>query len=143
MSTDQNARGESTNDDATRRPAVRALVVLLGIEALFMVGLSAWFLFELVAAKPSSFASALAIFVILLIATVFVSALAIGAIRRRTWIRGGAVTWQIVQIAVAIGAFQGVFAQPGIGWLLLIPSLVVLVLLFTKPVIAVTRREFN
>lgn len=120
---------------------MRAFVVLLVAEALFMIGLSAWFLFELVSATPTSFTSALAIFVILLIATVFVVALAIGAIRGRAWIRGGAVTWQLVQIAVAIGAFQGVFAQPAIGWCLLVPSLVVLGLLFTPAVAAVTRRE--
>lgn len=115
--------------------------MLLIAEAVFMVGLSAWFLFELVSATPASFTSALAIFVILLIATAFVVALAIGAVRGRSWIRGGAVTWQLVQIAVAIGAFQGVFAQPAIGWCLLVPSLVVLGLLFSPAVSAVTRRE--
>lgn len=118
-----------------------AFIVLLVAEALLMIGLSAWFLFELVAATPASFTSALAIFVILLIATAFVTALALGAIRRRSWIRGGAVTWQLVQIAVAAGAFQGVFAQPEIGWFLLLPSLAVLGLLFTPAVAAVTRRE--
>jgi hypothetical protein len=143
VSTDHHVHGEPQRDQAGRHPYVRALTVLLGAEALLMLGLSAWFLFELLAATPSSFTSALAIFVILLIATAFVVALAVGLIRRQTWIRGGAVTWQLIQIAVAIGAFQGIFAQPGIGWLLLIPSIVVLVLLFTKPVIAVTRRDLH
>ncbi len=140
MSTDRNA-APAPNPEERRRPAVLAFIVLLVAEALLMIGLSAWFLFELVAATPASFTSALAIFVILLIATAFVTALALGAIRGRSWIRGGAVTWQLVQIAVAVGAFQGVFAQPAIGWFLLLPSLAVLGLLFTPAVAAVTRRE--
>ncbi|SMQ70613.1 hypothetical protein SAMN06295909_2176 [Plantibacter sp. VKM Ac-1784] len=140
MSTDRNA-ASAPNPERHRQPAVLAFIVLLVAEALLMIGLSAWFLFELVAATPASFTSALAIFVILLIATAFVTALALGAIRGRSWIRGGAVTWQLVQIAVAVGAFQGVFAQPAIGWFLLLPSLAVLGLLFTPAVAAVTRRE--
>ncbi|WP_285025840.1 hypothetical protein [Plantibacter sp. ME-Dv--P-122b] len=140
MSTDRNA-ASAPNPRERRRPAVLAFIVLLVAEALLMIALSAWFLFELVAATPASFTSALAIFVILLIATAFVTALAVGAIRGRSWIRGGAVTWQLVQIAVAVGAFQGVFAQPAIGWFLLLPSLAVLGLLFTPAVAAVTRRE--
>lgn len=140
MSTDHNS-ASAPNPEGRRHPAVRAFIVLIIAEAVFMVGLSVWFLFELVSATPTSFTSALAIFVILLIATVFVVALAVGAARGRSWIRGGAVTWQLVQIAVAIGAFQGVFAQPAIGWCLLLPSLVVLGLLFSPPVSAVTRRE--
>ena len=102
MSTDRNA-ASAPNPEERRRPAVLAFIVLLVAEALLMIGLSAWFLFELVAATPASFTSALAIFVILLIATAFVTALALGAIRGRSWIRGGAVTWQLVQIAVAVG----------------------------------------
>ncbi|WP_138944722.1 hypothetical protein [Plantibacter sp. M259] len=140
MSTDRNA-ASAPNPGRHRQPAVLAFIVLLVAEALLMIGLSAWFLFELVAATPASFTSALAIFVILLIATAFVTALALGAIRGRSWIRGGAVTWQLVQIAVAVGAFQGAFAQPAIGWFLLLPSLAVLGLLFTPAVAAVTRRE--
>ncbi|ROR82381.1 hypothetical protein SAMN06295974_3276 [Plantibacter flavus] len=140
MSTDRNA-ASAPNPQGHRQPAVLAFIVLLVAEALLMIGLSAWFLFELVAATPASFTSALAIFVILLIATAFVTALALGAIRGRSWIRGGAVTWQLVQIAVAVGAFQGVFAQPVIGWFLLLPSLAVLGLLFTPAVAAVTRRD--
>jgi hypothetical protein len=140
VSTDRNA-ASAPNPERHRHAAVLAFIVLLVAETLLMIGLSAWFLFELVAATPASFTSALAIFVILLIATAFVTALALGAIRGRSWIRGGAVTWQLVQIAVAVGAFQGVFAQPAIGWFLLLPSLAVLALLFTPAVAAVTRRE--
>ncbi|MET0355090.1 MAG: hypothetical protein ABW038_14085 [Plantibacter flavus] len=140
MSTDRTA-ASAPNPQGRRHPAVLAFIVLLVAEAFLMIGLSAWFLFELVAATPASFTSALAIFVILLIATAFVTALALGAIRGRSWIRGGAVTWQLVQIAVAVGAFQGAFAQPVIGWFLLLPSLAVLGLLFTPAVAAVTRRE--
>jgi hypothetical protein len=43
-----------------------------------------------------------------------------------------------VQIFVAIGCFQGLYARPDLGWALLVPSVLVLVLLFTRSVIEAT-----
>ena len=57
-------------------------------------------------------------------------------LRGSPWVRGATVVWQVLQIAVAVGAFQGFFARPDIGWLLLVPALAALVLLFTPPVVA-------
>jgi hypothetical protein len=47
----------------------------------------------------------------------------------------------VLQIAVAIGCFQGLFARPDIGWALLVPAVLALVLLFTPPVVAATARR--
>ena len=85
--------------------------------------------------------SAIAILVLLLIAATWVSAIALNVLRHRSWIRGAAVTWQLVQIAVAFGAFQGMYARPDIGWALLVPSIVVIVLLFVPSVMAATGAE--
>jgi hypothetical protein len=50
------------------------------------------------------------------------------------------LTWQLLQIAVAIGCFQGVFAVPSLGWALLAPAVVAILLLLSPPVVAATRR---
>jgi hypothetical protein len=47
----------------------------------------------------------------------------------------------VLQVAVAIGCFQGYFARPDIGWVLLVPAVVAVGLLFTPPVMAVTTRS--
>ena len=116
------------------------LRVLLILEAALVIAVAVWFLVELLTAEPASFASAVAIFVIVLIAAAFVTAIAVGAMRSQPWIRGAAVTWQIVQVAVAVGCFQGLYARADIGWALLLPSLLVLGLLLTPGVRAALSR---
>lgn len=119
---------------------MRLLAVLLFAEAALLIGVTLWFVFELVTEQPSSFASALVLTVLSGIAAVWVTLIAANSLRGSSWIRGAAVTWQLLQIAVAVGSFQGIFARPDIGWALLVPAVLVLVLLFTKSVMAATRR---
>lgn len=106
-----------------------------------MVAVAVWFLFELLTAEPASLTSAIAIFVLVVIATAFVTAIAIGALRGSPWIRGAAFTWQLIQLAVAVGAFQGLYARADIGWALLVPSVLVMLLLVTPGVRATFSRE--
>jgi hypothetical protein len=124
-----------------RHPLVIALSVLLWLECAFLAGLTVFLIVELVVARPSSYATAVAILVLAALATVWLGALAFNAVRRRPWIRAGAVVWQVMQIGIAIASFQGLFSRPDVGWLLLIPSVVVLVLIFTPPVVAATARQ--
>ncbi|TFC49814.1 hypothetical protein E3T26_08530 [Cryobacterium sp. TMT1-21] len=122
-----------------RRPrAVVLLAALLWAEAALLWVAVVWLILELLTATPTSLASAIAILVLVVVAAAWVSAVAVNSLRRRSWIRGAAVTWQLVQIAVAVGCFQGLYARPDLGWALLLPSIVVLGLLFTPRVIAET-----
>lgn len=116
------------------RPLIVLLRVLLFAEAALILGVAVWLLIELVTAPAESFTSAIALFVLALAATAFVTAIAVGALRGAPWIRGAAFTWQILQIAVAVGCFQGLYARADIGWALLVPSVVVIVLLLTPSV---------
>lgn len=111
------------------RPLVRLLQVLLFAEAALVIGVAVWFLIELLTQMPASYTSAIAILVIVVIAAVFVSAIALGSLSGRSWIRGAAFTWQVIQLAVAVGCFQGLYARPDIGWALLVPSVIGMVLL--------------
>jgi hypothetical protein len=125
-----------------RSRAHNALVFLLGVEAALLWAVVAWLILELLTDQPSSFASALAILLIALIAAAWVTTITVATLRGRSWIRAAAVTWQLVQVFIAIGAFQGLYARPDLGFALLVPSVLVVVLLFTRSVVeATTPRE--
>ena len=117
------------------------LIAFLALEALALWFFSAWWVLELLIATPTSVGAALALLALIVVAAVWVSAITVGALRRRPWIRGGAITWQLVQVMIAIGCFQGIYARPDVGWALLLPSIIVLVLVFTPRVVAATSHE--
>ncbi|MDQ1578550.1 MAG: hypothetical protein QOE21_1237 [Microbacteriaceae bacterium] len=140
---DKRAPGDTPRTEVNgnrRHPLVIALSVLLWLECAFLAGLTVFLVVELVVARPDSYASAVAILVLTGLAAVWLGTLAFNAVRRRPWVRAGAVVWQVLQIGIAIASFQGLFSRPDVGWLLLIPAVVVLVLIFTPPVVAATTR---
>ncbi|KGJ72918.1 hypothetical protein GY21_12195 [Cryobacterium roopkundense] len=124
--------------ELVRVPGMVVFVALLALEAVVLWLVAGWLVIELLTQRPASLGGGLAILALAVIAAVWVSAITIGAVRRRPWIRGGAVTWQLVQIMVAVGCFQGLYARPDVGWALLLPSLVVIVLAFTPKIVAAT-----
>jgi len=119
------------------------LAAVLFIEAAALSVATATLVIELLIDRPDSYASALALTVISAIAAVWVTAIAINSLRGRAWIRGAAIVVQVLLAAVALGSFQGILPRADIGWLLLIPAIVVMVLLFTKPVLAETSARDN
>ena len=128
--------------DAVRRPwTLSALAVMLFVEAGILVAVAGFLFFELVTEVPASYASAVAILGLVMLAAVWLAIVAVNTLRAKPWVRGAALTWQVLQLAIAIGSFQGLFARDDIGWFLLVPALIVLVLLFTRSVMTATRRE--
>lgn len=111
------------------------------LETLAVAALAAWLLIELLTTAADTIGGGIAIVVLALIALGWVAATTLGAVRRRGWMRGSALTMQLVVMAVALGAFQGQYAVPDIGWALLAPALVAAVTLFLPSVVAVTRRD--
>lgn len=134
----------STADDAKvndpRHPLLIVLAILLFAEFALVLAATVYLVIELLIATPASLPSALFLTLLTGIAATWLLVIAINTLRARSWIRGAAITWQVLQIAVAVGCFQGLFAQPAIGWALLIPALAVLVLVFTPPVVQATKR---
>ncbi|WP_134173517.1 hypothetical protein [Cryobacterium psychrophilum] len=124
--------------DFGRAPGLAFFTALLALEAAVLWLLAAWLVVELLTQTPASLGGGLAILALAALAAVWVSAITVGTLRRRPWIRGGAITWQLVQIMVAVGCFQGLYARPDVGWVILLPSLVVLALAFTPKVVAAT-----
>lgn len=127
--------------DPLRSTPLRVLVGLLLAEATGLAGLTAFLLFEILTEVPDSYAAAIGITVLAAIATFWLVIVAINTMRGFAWVRGAVVTMQVLQIAVAIGSFQGLFARTDIGWLLLVPAVAVLALLFSRPVMAATARR--
>ncbi|MFF1878031.1 hypothetical protein [Leifsonia sp. NPDC058230] len=126
---------------SARPPLLIALAVILMLEALLVTGAAVWLLVELLTVVPESYASAIAIFVLVALTAVWIAATAIAALQCRGWSRASAVTIQVLQIAVAVGSFQGFYARPDLGWALLVPALAGIVLALTPQVVRATTRN--
>jgi hypothetical protein len=124
-----------------RSPAVFLLTVLVGLEALGMTAVTVLLVVDLLTSTPASLASAVALIALAALSAVFLGAIVRGILRGRSWVRPAAVTWQFLQIAVGVGSLQGADARQDLGWGLIVPSVVVLVLLFTRSVLLATRRR--
>ncbi len=94
-----------------------------------MIAVVVWLVIDLLALEPSSYATAIALTVLAAVGAVWTTSVAVASLRRAHWSRSAAIVWQFLQISVAVGAFQGLFARPDLGWALLLPSAAVIVLL--------------
>ena len=121
-----------------RHPLVVALAALLFAECAFLSVAAIYLVIEILTSSAASILSAVAFTVIVVAAAIWVGFIAANTLRGRAWIRGAAITWQVMQVVVAVGCLQGLFATPLVGWLLIAAAIVVLVLLFTRPVVAAT-----
>ncbi|MCU1586500.1 MAG: hypothetical protein JWM49_3056 [Microbacteriaceae bacterium] len=124
-----------------RPPLLVALATFLFLECALLAAAASYLVIELLIAVPASYATAIAVLILVLLAAIWLAVMAVHTLRGRYWIRGAAVTWQALQIAIGIGSFQGLFARPDVGWLLIIPAVIVIVLLFTPPVLEATKRR--
>lgn len=140
---EQQASGQSVGAESRgggRPPFLVALAIVLFLECALLAVATAFLLVELLTARPDSYASAIAILVLTAAAAVWMGITARYTLRGSPWTRAAATVWQLLQLGVAIGSFQGLFARADVGWLLVIPALVALLLLFTPSVVAATQR---
>lgn len=128
-------------ENSRRHPLLIALSVLLLLEAALMIGVVCWLLVQLGTQPEASLPSAIAILVIAAVGALWVIVAAVGTLRRRSWIRALALTWQLIQLAVAVGCFQGLTAEPAIGWWLLVPSAIGILLIISPPVTHALRAD--
>jgi hypothetical protein len=133
---------EAAFDSGGVRAALMVVSGILLLEALALATVVAWLVIDLLALEPSSYATAIALLVLVAIAAIGVGAVAVASLRRAPWSRAAAIVWQVLQLSIAVGAFQGLFARPDIGWLLLVPAITVIGLLLWAPVrLAYTRPD--
>jgi len=105
-----------------------------------IAGLTIVLLVELFIDEPESIQTAVALVVLAAIATAWLAAIVVGAIRGQAWIRGAAIVWQVLQFAVGLGAIQGVFSDSASvwGWPLIAVAVGTFMLLFAPTVVATT-----
>ncbi|WP_448003903.1 hypothetical protein [Agromyces bauzanensis] len=122
------------------KAALVVVSVILVLEAAALIAVVVWLVIDLLALQPSSYSTAIALVVLVVIGALWVSVTAVASLRRAPWSRAAAIVWQVLQVSVAVGAFQGLFARPDLGWLLLVPAITVIGLLLWTPVrLAYTR----
>lgn len=114
---------------------------MLFVECAFLAAAAGFLVFELVTVVPASYPGAVAILLLAVVAAVWLFVVAVNTLGAKPWVRGAALTWQVLQLAVALGSFQGLFARDDVGWYLLVPAVIVLCLLFTRSVMAATARR--
>lgn len=122
------------------RAALVVVSALLALEAAAVVGLLVWLIVDLLTLQPSSYATAIALIALVAIAAVWLTAIAVASFRRASWSRASAIVWQVLQLSIAVGAFQGLFARPDVGWVLLVPAITIIGLLLWTPVRLVYAR---
>ncbi|WP_123656169.1 hypothetical protein [Curtobacterium sp. ZW137] len=124
-----------------RSRAMLGLLVVLALEFLALVVTTVALIVELLVSPASSVASGIALVVLTAIAALWLGSMLVGLWRGRSWVRSGIIVWQVLQGALAIGAFQGVFRVPAVGWALLLPALVAITLVLSKSVTTALARR--
>ncbi|MGO4536346.1 hypothetical protein [Leifsonia sp. 2MCAF36] len=138
---DRVASDSAATTPVSRRPALLiVLTVLVALEAVLVLAVAVWLLIDLLTVRPDSYPSAVAITVLAFLAAVWVVATVVALVRRRSWARASTVTIQILQLAVAVGCFEGLYARPDLGWALLVPAVVAGVLAVLPSVVRATPR---
>jgi hypothetical protein len=134
---------DNTVSTTRRSAAVWALIVLLSLEFLGVGALAVTLLVETLTAPSATFGAGIALTIVAFVAAAWLAAIVVGTVRGQAWIRAAAIVWQVLQVAVGVGALQGQVAQPGWGWPLIILAALVFLFLFTKSVVAATsaRRD--
>ena len=124
------------NPSAFKEPAVLIVALILVAETLVLSGLSGFLIYQLAVDSPDSIASAVGLVLITLAATAWIAITAIGFVQGKSFARGSAVVWQVLQGAVGLASNQGLFARPDIGSGLFVPALVALALLLFSPAVS-------
>ena len=142
---------KSASDASSTEPDRRAgrpvelwvITAILSVQTVAWAGLAAWTVLELVTGASSSVPTALFEVVLVVMAVAWMAATVVGTLGLRPWSRASLVAIEVLHIAAAIAAFQGYLVIIWLGWVLLVPAIVALVLAFTPRMTALFAREFQ
>jgi hypothetical protein len=119
--------GSSAAAAAPRHPAALAASILVGLEGLGVAALAGWMTLSLIAGDSAELSTALALLVMTAVGAIGVLAFAIAIFRGHGWGRSGAIVVQLLILAVALGAANGLYAHPLVALALAVPAAVTLV----------------
>jgi hypothetical protein len=122
-----------------RKPALLyALAVLILLEGAAFVAGTIYLVVEIFIGDPKFLTTAIAYAVTAAILSILVIVVGRAALRARPWIRGATVCIAVLQLLVAYSIL--ITSEPALGWILAVPAVALLVLLFTRPVLRATAR---
>ncbi|WP_323745598.1 hypothetical protein [Arthrobacter gandavensis] len=132
------SRPQNFTAHAPRPGAVTLISAVLVFESLALLGVAGWYVFNLLNSTPTSLGGA--VFSLFLVVLVAVWLLVVGHFffRGMRWTRAAALVWQLFMIVIAVPTLQGGVVVVGLA--LLLPAAAVILLMFTKPVIAWTSQ---
>ena len=135
---------QNPSNRETRLTQIRVIGALtIGLESVAVLGFGLWMLLDLFSGQAKSLPAALTLIALFLAAGAWVGYLAFGVRRGARWARSGAIFWQTCQLFLASQSFTGRGASPLIGIALILPSVLVLALMFSKPVLADSKRQLE
>jgi hypothetical protein len=108
------------------------------IEAAVLLFLGGILMIDVGLGSAKSVPTALALAALVLAPGVWLVFVVRSLLRGNRWARNASLFWQLVQLSIASASFTGRFANWAIGSALVISAVIVIVLLFTKPVMKVT-----
>lgn len=126
---------------ARKHPLVLLLAGIVFLEAAAIAAVVIYLVVEILVSPAASITSAVVLAVFVAIAGVFVGFVGVNILRGNAWVRGATIVIQVLIAAVAFGSFGGDAALPGVGIALLVPVVVSLGVLFSKPVLAATAHR--
>jgi hypothetical protein len=127
--------------NAKKPIGLTVVLAIIGLEQLVVLYLLSSYVLATLAGQVKSLPTMLALAALGLIVAIWLAYVVKALYDGRRWARSGAIFWQLVQLAIAWGSFTGQFANAAIGIGLIVPSVAVIALLFTKPVFNATQGE--
>ena len=133
---DHPAPGSSASD--TRPVAATIIAAILFLEALGLFAAAGWYLYGLLNSTPTSLGGAIFTMVFLLVLALWLLVVCYKLAGGYRWTRSAALVFQLFVVVIAVPTLSAGIIS--VGLTLLVPAAAVLLLLFTKPVVAYTSR---
>ena len=122
-----------------RKPALLyALAALIFLEGAALAAATVYLVVEIFVGDPRSITTAIAYAVTAAVVAALVLFVGRSTLVGRPWIRGATVCIAVLQLLVAYSIL--ITKEPTLGWVLAVPAVLLLVLLFTRPVLRATAR---
>lgn len=124
---------------AHRPRAITAIVILLLIEALTLLAVAVWYVAGMLTSTGYAVGVAVFTLVLLLLMAGWLLAISYYLFRGYRWTRAAALVWQLFLIVLAFPLLNADLLLPAL--IMIVPAAVILILLFTRPVVAFMDRR--
>jgi hypothetical protein len=117
---------------------LRAISVAFFLEALVLYVATVAIIWGMTTSQAGAFLTNSALVVLTLSAGVWLTFAGIAITKGKRWARSAGVFWQLIQLAIALGTFEASLLG---GFAIALPSLAVLVTLFSSEVVKATSES--